>query len=195
MRNKEQSTLRNKEQSTLRNKEQSTFPDHPRRTITIVGDSMIKEIQGWKLSKNPRTVVKSFSGAKVADMYHYVQPSLEKNPDEIIMHIGTNDIKLDTIPQSLADSIVDLCDSVERQAPGTSISISGIVRRNDDAQLNTIISKVNKCLQKFSHQRGWNYIDNYNIDHTTCLNRSKLHLNKKGTYIMSNNFRSHILKQ
>ena len=95
---------------------------------------MIKEVQGWKLSKSPRVVVKSFSGSKVSDMHHYIQPTLDKNPDEIIVHIGTNDIKSGSSPGAIADSIVDLCNFAEHHSSNTAISISGIILRNDDSK-------------------------------------------------------------
>lgn len=168
-------------------------PATPSRTVVILGDSMIKEIQGWKLSKDPRAVVKSFSGSTVADMHHYIKPTLVKNPDEILIHIGTNDVRTTSSPQTITDSIVDLCESVQQQTSGADITVSGIILRNDNPQLNSVITKVNKSLRKFCHQRNWHFIDNANIDPLTCLNRSKLHLNRKGTYLLSNNFRSHIL--
>ena len=39
-----------------------------------------------------RVVVKSFAGATTSDMSHYVKPTLNKKPDQIILHAGTNDI-------------------------------------------------------------------------------------------------------
>ena len=167
----------------------------PLRTVAIVGDSMIKDVQGWKLSKSPRVVVKSFSGSKVADMHHYIKPTVEKKPDELIVHIGTNDIKSGSSPDAIAEAIVDLCDIVEHQSTDTAISISSVIMRNDDTKLNPIISRVNKTIRKFCHQRNWKFIDNSNIDHNTCLNRSKLHLNKKGTYMLCTNLKNHFLRQ
>ena len=34
----------------------------------------------------------SFSGAKIRDMQDYVKPALPENPDQIIVHVGTNDL-------------------------------------------------------------------------------------------------------
>ena len=64
------------------------------RKVDICGDSMTKYIQAHKLgrSTNDRVTSKSFSGAKCKDMKHYIMPTLEKKPDEIILHVGTNDL-------------------------------------------------------------------------------------------------------
>ena len=37
-------------------------------------------------------MVKHFSGAKIEDMKHYVKPAQEKQPAQIIIHVGTNDL-------------------------------------------------------------------------------------------------------
>ena len=34
---------------------------------------------------------KYFPGAKIKHMYHYAIPSLEKKPENITLHLGTND--------------------------------------------------------------------------------------------------------
>jgi hypothetical protein len=41
-----------------------------------------------------KTIVKTFPGASVSDMKHYVKPTLDKNPELIVLHVGTNDIHL-----------------------------------------------------------------------------------------------------
>ena len=46
--------------------------------------------------------MKDFPGARVRCMQVYVRPTLRKNPDHIIIHIGTNDLASNTPLQSLA---------------------------------------------------------------------------------------------
>ena len=36
--------------------------------------------------------VHSYRGAKIADMNHHIVPLLERKPNKVILHIGTNDI-------------------------------------------------------------------------------------------------------
>ena len=78
-------------------------------TTVIIGDSIIRNIQGWQLGKEVghRVVVKSFAGPTTSDMSHYVKLTLDKEPDQIILHAGTNDIgKLS--PNEIADNIINL---------------------------------------------------------------------------------------
>ena len=48
-------------------------------TTVILGDSIIQNLQGYKLGKetNQRVVVKSFSGATTQDMKSYIQPTID----------------------------------------------------------------------------------------------------------------------
>ena len=57
----------------------------------IVDDSMWPGIDKRRISKRDRKVkIKNFPGATIDDMYDYVKPLLKKCPDNIILHVGTN---------------------------------------------------------------------------------------------------------
>ena len=71
--------------------------DKNNKSIYILGDSMAKHVEGWKLKKsaykNHDVYVRSFSGAKVKCMKDQVKPCIrEKNPDYVIFHVGTNEL-------------------------------------------------------------------------------------------------------
>lgn len=59
--------------------------------MVIAGDSIIKHVQGPKISNNEGHVaVKSFSGAKIDDMEDYLKPLIRKNPYKMVLDVGTN---------------------------------------------------------------------------------------------------------
>ena len=67
--------------------------NNPRNTVFILGDSIVKNVNGYLLTKKLRhkklIKVRSFSGAKVSCMYDHVKPtSREFNPNHIILHVG-----------------------------------------------------------------------------------------------------------
>ena len=79
-----------------------------KKLVFIAGDSIIQHVQGWDLSTNDKHVaVKSFSGARIANMDDYLRILLRKKPDEIILHVGTNNIRNES-PRSVAGGIVNL---------------------------------------------------------------------------------------
>ena len=103
------------------------------------------------------------------------------------MHIGTNDLKGEE-PQQVAEKIVNLGLSIERETPSTKLTLSGIINRSDDQGLNRKVPKVNKALRSFCNSNGWKFLSNENID-TSCLNSGGLHLNRRGVYKLAGNFR------
>ena len=189
--------------STAKPQTSNTVPEQPingnvdkgnqnRPTVVIIGDSMLKNVHGWRLSKNVRAEVKSFSGATVEDMFDYIKPTLKNQPDEIIIHIGTNNLKRSN-PREVAEKIVDLGHMVCNQSPAIKVTISFLITRNDKENLAAKVKEVNSILRKFAMQNEWNIITNSNITEEH-LNRSGLHLNQTGTKILALNFSSHINK-
>ena len=67
---------------------------YPNETIVIVGDLIISVIIEERINKKDRPVkVRNFLVATVADMEHYLIPVIQKQPDNVVLHVGTNDAK------------------------------------------------------------------------------------------------------
>ena len=65
------------------------------------------------------------------------------------------------------------------------IDFSSIMNRSDK-DFSKEINELNVKLKKYCLGRGFIYVDNDKINES-CLNNSKLHLNKKGTNLFSKN--------
>ena len=82
-----------------------------KKSIVILGDSMLKHLNGSEMSKKVKSdckiFVKHFSGATTNCMEDYLKPSLRKDPNHIIFHVGTNDLILDMTSQDIATTIVN----------------------------------------------------------------------------------------
>ena len=117
-------------------------------TTVLVGDSIIKQMQRWKLGKKVghRVVVKAFSGATTSDMKHYLKPTLEKNPQQILLHVGTNDLR-DQNPNVIVDNVVELARKIESET-NARIILSELVTRSDNVSSDSV-KTVNKKLKKF----------------------------------------------
>ena len=156
--------------------------------ITILGDSIVKNIQGFKMKQainNDQNVyVKSFSGATVDCMNSYVCPTIKKNPKTIILHCGTNDLSSPQAACNIAQDIIDLAKTLE--TGNNTVIVSGLVPRGDF--LNGKATEVNKVLKQLCQSKNLKFIDNSNIDPSIHLNRSRLHLNDYGTTLLANNF-------
>ena len=108
-----------------------------KRSVTILSDSMTKELKPHLMrkklrNKNDRLYVHSFSGATTKQMEHYSKPSMDSNPEFIILHTGTNSLRGERTPEDLAEEIIDLATSLKSDE--NEIVISEIIARRD--QLN-----------------------------------------------------------
>ena len=134
--------------------------------------------------------VKSFSGARIADMENYLKPLLRKEPDEIILHVGTNNIR-DESPRCVAEGIVNLVTQIQQDFPTTHLTISPLLPRSDNLEFNDKIKEANKILKSFCSSRGFTLIRIKNVD-LTRLNRRGVHLNRKGSSLLSNSYADYL---
>ena len=65
------------------------------------------------------------------------------------------------------------------------IVFSSIINREDE-DLKDKINSVNNILKNYCNSADMEFLDNSNID-GSCLNRGKLHLNRKGTAALAKN--------
>ena len=149
---------------------------------------MVKHKKGWNLSAKldhyHNIYVWSFPGAKVRSMKDYTKPcTREENPDHIILHVGTNDLSSDNSPERVRKPIVDLAKNLFHD--NRKVTISGIIPRNDE--WNNKAELVNNHLKEMCKFGNIDFIDNSkNFNPKKHLNNSKLHLNDKGSYKLSN---------
>ena len=66
------------------------------------------------------------------------------------------------------------------------IAFSSAIHRNDQ-DFEEEVKEINRKLENLCKGKGIKFINNTNID-GSCLNRSKLHLNKSGTALLVKNF-------
>ena len=107
------------------------------RGITILGDSILKDIKSYKirngLTSNDRVYVKSFPGATIRDMHEYAIPFMRHNPNLITIHVGTNDLRSINSPNDIAQGIIEL--GMKLKSDENDIMVSGIVARKEENYL------------------------------------------------------------
>ena len=117
-------------------------------------------------------------------MVDHIKPIIPDKPDHIIFPVGTNGIPSDEDAGDIAESIVDL--AISAKSPTCDVSIFNILTRKDKHQHKAQI--VNNHLKEICTNKNINLIDHSkNIKHQH-LSKSKLHLTKRGTNILSITF-------
>ena len=134
-----------------------------------------------KVSRNDSVKVISHPGAATGDFIDYIQPTVRKKPNLIIIHSGTNDTQNNVNTLKVISSIkeYDTDDNLK-------ITLSSVIHWSDH-DFEDKINETNRKLENLYKGKGMIFINNSNID-STRLNRSKLHLNKSGTSILIKNF-------
>ena len=96
---------RNKPQPPFQN---PTKPQKSKTSVFIVGDRMIKKVDGYLLTSylKHQYLVKTrpFSTAKIIDKYDYTNPiQRDFKPENLVLHVGTNDLFLNKSPKEISD--------------------------------------------------------------------------------------------
>ena len=148
------------------------------KRVFIVGDSIIKNVNGYDVSgktEQCRVYIRPSLGAKVRCMEDHIKPVIKDNPDHVIFRIGTNDVPSDKSAEDIAKSIVELV--LSAKSGSGDVSISNIVVRKNKHQ--------NKCQEENDHlkeicvEKNINLIDHSKNIKPQHLNKSRLHLTKK----------------
>ena len=159
---------------------------HGRETVVVAGDSIVKFVKGWELSNAGRNdSVKSFSGATLNDMSDFLKPTGRKQPDKLIIHAGTNDLRR-LNPNEVADRIVELAENFKKDCTHSEVVISSLVTRCDGEDVDGKVNEANTVLKSNCVKSNLAFLDNSNINRSH-LNSRELHLNRNGTSVLQAN--------
>ena len=120
----------------------------------------------------------------------HTKPYLRRKPDVVIIQTSTNDLTENVNTVKKTKKLVNSINEFDHDN-NTQIVISGITYR-DDQDFKEKTNEINSKLKRYCDSKDMVFIDNKNIDESG-LNRSWLHLNRKGTSLLSRNF-SNFLK-
>ena len=98
-----------------------------------MGDSILKQVKGWRLNKSMKSnvLVRSIPGASTNGMKHYIKGCLEDiSPDALILYHGANNLKSGKTSEKIANDIVNLALTI--QSEKTKVFISGLTISNDN---------------------------------------------------------------
>ena len=159
-----------------------------RKTAFIIGDSMVKKIDGYLLTRsvNYKYIVKvrPFLSAKTIDMLDYIKPTQRDfNPDVYLLYVGTNDLSSNKSPEQISLDILNLANSLKLD--NNTVIVSSIVPRDDEKKAD----EFNIILEELCNANDVGMISHRNINPKRHLNRSRLHLNDVGVSLFVRNFR------
>ena len=134
--------------------------------IAVLGDSMLKHINARRIQQGMehKVVIKTFPGAGVEEMNHYVKLTLLTTPNlnKLILHVGTNDLQRKT-PDELLTHVQVLAQKTNRENRDIELVLSEIITRKDDERLANKVNEYNKGLAQLCIEQNWSLIKHNNI--------------------------------
>ena len=148
----------------------------PVNTLLIASDSIFNNLEEKRLKKyNFNTKVRCFSGSTISDMYDYLTPLLKKEPDHILLHVGSNNTATMSSGRIL-DDLLKLKLFIQTKLPNTKIILSQPTIRNDNAKASFTTQHLVTKLKELNITM----LDNGNVN-DSHLRKKGLHLNSRGT--------------
>ena len=152
---------------------------------------MIKHLDPKRLKRSMKNgkqsvFVETYRGSNSEAMSHHIKPCLTKKPDQIIFHVGTNDLR-DKESNEIVNGVLEINKIIKKESPKSTVAVSGLIHRADKPEFAKKVEQVNNLLAKACQQHDLDYIDHKNIQHKH-LNSYGLHLNRSGTGEMAKNF-------
>ena len=153
----------------------------PKNTILIATDSIFNQIEEKRLSKQYNVKVRAFNGASINDMYWYIHPLLEKEPDYVLLHVGSNDCTTSNA-DIILDELLELKEHIQYTLPNSTVILSQPIIRTD-------IPKANKTMNELIC--NFNQLDILKMDNSNLkreqLGKRGLHLSERGTRMLAMN--------
>ncbi len=167
-------------------------------TVIVVGDSMIKHLDRGRLRRSVakkalKISTESYSGANCDAMKHHIKPCLAKNPDVVILHVGTNDIAQKNAKE-IAKGVAEIGNIIQNQSPNTKVVISELITRTDTPENRRKVTEVNAILLTHCKKNKWSHITHANIQ-AKHINPYGIHLNRGGIPILAKDIISYLNKQ
>ena len=134
---------------------------------------MLGHIHKTRMFRRFKVKVQPFPGAKTEDMFHYLVSLLEKMPDYVILHVGTNDA-MDYEASAIVKKILQVKEFIKLRVPNCKVIISRPIKRHDNDNASRVIEEVMAQFQKLTID----LIGNENIEKK--IGKRGFHLNGFG---------------
>ena len=155
--------------------------------IELIGSSLLNGVDETQMSR--LADVHKITAFTIKDAYKIDLHKMRS--DSIILHLTTNDLKVNS-PDQVINDMKSLVNHLQSKLPNCKLAISHAPLQATDGDMNQRIRVVNATLDLIFQNSAVRTFSNDNIDPNTCLTRDGVHLNQKGSRVLANNIRSMI---
>ena len=133
---------------------------------------MVHPIKGYDL----KTALNTRDSVFLNEMKYYSIPTLDKDPSQVILHIGTDNLRSSCSAEDIAADIIRLARDMKKDC--NEINVSSIIGRRD--KWNGKARSANDQLRNLCYSFDIGFLDYANINNNRDLNGGELHLNNDG---------------
>ena len=93
----------------------------------------------------------------IQDVRDYLKPILRRNPDSIILHMGTNDVNHKKV-KKIMNNINSLLQEIKDTNPEIEVILSGLTTREENPQTSQTVIEVNTMLENYCEDSNMHLI-------------------------------------
>ena len=107
----------------------------------MLGDSMLNGVQEKGLNKNAdiKVKIRKYPGGSSTDMLDHISPRLRKEPDQIIILAGTNDL---TNHYNYLNNVKKIVKMVRETCKNTKLCFLSLICRTDQKDIDEKVKKL-----------------------------------------------------
>ena len=179
------------QQRRVRRKRAGATTRVPEHTVTLVCDSIPKNLDTGYLARKTSTTVKiTRTGSTIGHTVDHIQDHARDRDTPVIIHTGTNHLEKEGVSTTIRR--LERLEANLLHHKYKRVMISSVVHRNESPVTHTKITTINNRLAMMCAKHRWTFVDNDNIDET-CLSADGVHLNGIGDERLTLNI-AHCLK-
>ena len=124
-----------------------------------LGNSIVKRISCKLFIKGQSTLKIALSEKGTSDIHHFVNEALQldKEPKNIFIHVGTNDLNNGISPPKVIEMMNSLTSSIKHKFPNSKVILSSVLSRQNNLSVNSQMNSYNDLLQQFCAKNNFLY--------------------------------------
>ena len=158
----------------------------------LLGDSHVRRLDEKKILAKS-IAAKGIGGIKsdqiISRHKQTINSELPKF-DEVIIHIGSNDISKGIPVKKIIDNVDTAGQRLQEVKPNIKITLSSIFLQGYDPPKNVNVVEANQALKRYCLTKGWDFIDHGNIAFKH-LDGGGMHLTPEGNRLFARNLLAH----
>lgn len=165
--------------------------DSSKKNVLVLGDSHVRRLDQNKLQHIKLAGVGGLKSGNIISTHKGIINSSINQVDEVIIHIGSNDIAKGVQVETLINNIDTAAKELQKKNPNVRIACSKIFLQKYNPSLNAKVVEANDALKLHCFSQGWDCIEHGNIAFKHLLNDG-MHLNPEGNRLFANNLTKHV---